>query len=164
MTRYIGPELLDTSHRTEDFDCGDEVLTRWLQERAHQNQSDGGSRTWVVTVDTRVVAYYASSTAVLMRADASTRVRRNQPEPLPALLLARLAVDLKAQTAGLGTALVKHFLLKAIEVAQLTGVRVLLVHAANERAAEWYRTFDFEPSPADDLTLMLLVKDIAASL
>lgn len=164
MTTYVGPLLLDADHLVETFDCGDAALNRWLHERAHQNRVEGGSRTWVVAVDRRVVAYYASSTAVLLRSDASSRVRRNQPEPMPALLLGRLAVDLKSQVSGLGTALLKHFLLKAIEVAQLTGVRVLLVHAADDRAAAWYRRFDFEPSPTDDLTLMLLVKDIAASL
>jgi predicted N-acetyltransferase YhbS len=164
VTRFVGPELLDAGHQLEDFDCGDATLNRWLVERARPNQAEGGSRTWVVTAGGRVVASYASTTAVLLRAEATTRVRRNQPEPVPALLLARLAVELPSQRLGLGAALLKHFILKGLEVAQLTGVHVLLVHAADEVAAAWYGRFDFEPSPVDDLTLMLLVKDVAFSL
>lgn len=109
----------------------------------------------------RVVGYYASSTTVVMRAEATKRAARNQPDPVPALLLGRLAVDRKHQGHGLAAALLRHFLLKSLEVAEVTGVRVLLVHAMDEQAAAFYRHNEFEPSPVDDLTMMLLVKDVA---
>ncbi len=108
----------------------------------------------------RVVAFYASSTAVLARSEANRRAARNQPNPLPAMLLGRLGVDRSHQGQGLAAVLLKHFLLKALEVAALTGVRLLLVHAADSEAANFYRHFGFESSPIDDLTLMLLVKDL----
>ena len=76
------------------------------------------------------------------------------------MLLGRLAVDREHQGQGLAAALLKHFLLKALEVAELTGLRMVLVHAKDADAASFYRHFDFEPSPFDDLTLMLLIKDI----
>jgi GNAT superfamily N-acetyltransferase len=160
VTAFAGPELRGDAHVLEGFDCGTEPLTRWLTERARRNQAEGSSRTWVVTDGERVVAYYASSTAVVMRADATRRAARNQPDPLPALLLGRLAVDRKYQGCGLGAACLKHFILKSIEVSQITGVRVLLVHAKDAAAADFYLRYGFERSPVDDLTLMLLVKDL----
>ena len=77
------------------------------------------------------------------------------------MLLGRLAVDRDHQGKGLAAALLKHFLLKALDVAALTGVRLVLVHAKDSQSASFYRHFGFEPSPLDDLTLMLLVEDIA---
>lgn len=161
MTNFVGPELLDDSHVLDGFDCGDDTLNDWLARRARNNQTGGASRTWVVSADKRVVAYYASSAAVLLHADSTKRAARNQPDPLPALLLGRLAVDQKQQGHGLGAALLKHFILKCLEVAQITGVRLLLVHAKDAGAAVFYRKYGFEPSPVDDLTLMILVKDIS---
>ena len=158
MSEYRGPELLTASHRTDAFDCGDDPLDEWLRRRALRNQADGASRTWVVADGARVVAYYASSTAAVVRDKAPGRIRRNQPDPLPAMLLGRLAVDREHQ--GLAAALLKHFLLKALEVAQLTGLRLVLVHAKDAQAAAFYRHFNFESAPFDDLTLMLLIKDI----
>ncbi len=160
MSAYRGPELLTADHRLERFDCGDEPLNDWLLRRALRNQGEGSSRTWVVTDGQRVVAYYGSSTAALARDEAPGRIRRNQPDPLPAMLLGRLAVDRDHQNQGLASALLKHFLLKAVEVSQLTGLRLVLVHAKDWQAASFYRHFDFEASPIDDLTLMLLIKDI----
>ncbi len=162
--KWTGPVHLSTSHTVEGFDCGDEVLNRWLVSRALSNEHGGSSRTWVVTDDAgQVVAFYASSTATVLHREASGRYRRNQPDPLPALLLGRLAVDGKHAGEGLGKALVKHFLLKALEVAELVGVRVLLVHAATPEAVHYYRRFGFEPSPVDELTMMMLVKDLVVS-
>lgn len=160
MNGLTGPDLLTQAHLVDEFDCGEDHLNTWLRERARRNQADGSSRTWVVADDQRVVGFYASSTAVLLRASATKRAARNQPDPLPALLLGRLAVEQKFQGRGLGAALLKHFLLKSIEIADITGVRVLLVHAKDQQVADFYLRYGFEPSPVDDLTLMLLVKDL----
>lgn len=159
MSLYRGPELLTANHDIESFDCDDEALNEWLNRSAPRNQQEGSSRTWVVDHDGRVVAFYASSTAVVTRIEATRRAARNQPDPLPAMLLGRLAVDRNHQGKGLAAALLKHFLLTALDVAALTGVRVVLVHAKDTQAASFYRHFGFEPSPIDDLTLMLLVRD-----
>jgi GNAT superfamily N-acetyltransferase len=162
VSGFVGPELLGDQHVIDAFDCGDEALNDWLSGRARRNQVEGASRTWVVTNEGRVIAFYASSTAVVLRAEATKRAGRNQPDPLPGLLLGRLAVDQKWQGHGLGAALLKHFVLKSIEVAQVTGVRVLLVHAKHPEAAAFYRRYGFEASPIDELTLMLLMKDVLA--
>jgi GNAT superfamily N-acetyltransferase len=162
VSDFVGPELLVEHHVLDGFDCGEDALNTWLAGKARRNQAEGSSRTWVVTTEGRVIAFSASSTAVVLRTEATKRAARNQPDPLPALLLGRLAVDDKWQGHGLGAALLKHFILKSLEVAQITGIRVLLVHAKTEQVAAFYRRYGFEPSPIDDLTLMLLVKDVTA--
>lgn len=160
---FEGPARLGADPSVDDFDCGNDVFNEWLRTKALHNQREGGSRTWVVLDGRRVVAFYASSTAVLMRGYATKRAARNQPDPLPAVLLGRLAVDAKYQGRGLAAALLKHFVLKSLEVAEITGVRLLLVHAKNDTARRFYLRYGFESSPVDDMTLMLLVKDVRPS-
>jgi len=156
-----GPELLGRDHLLDGFDCGRPPLNDWLTRRALANQQSGASRTWVVLDDGgRVVAYYASSTASIVRAAATRRAARNQPSDVPAVLLARLAVDVSVAGRGIGAALLRHFLLKALEVAELVGVRVVLVHAQDATARGFYLHYEFEPSPFDDLTLMRVISDL----
>jgi GNAT superfamily N-acetyltransferase len=157
-----GPELLGPEHVIERFDCGKTPLNDWLIRRALANQRSGASRTWVVVDQEaqRVAAYYASATASIMRAAATRRAARNQPEDVPAILLARLAVDQDFAGRGLGAALLKHFVLKALEVAAVVGARILLVHAQDDDARRFYLHYDFEPSPIDDLTLMRVITDL----
>jgi GNAT superfamily N-acetyltransferase len=156
---YSGPLLLTSEHRLEGFDCGEPALNDWLTRRALGNQTAGTSRTWVVTDEStgQVVAYYASSAASVMRATAPRRIARDQPAELPAILLGRMAVDGRHQGKGLGGAMLKHFMLKAIEVAELIGVRLVLVHAKDEHVKGFYQRYGFGESPIDPLTLMLLL-------
>jgi GNAT superfamily N-acetyltransferase len=156
---YSGPTLLTSEHRLEGFDCGEPALNDWLARRALSNQGTGTSRTWVVIDEPSrtVVAYYASSTASVMRASTPRRVARDQPADLPAILLGRMAVDSRHQGNGLGAAILKHFMMKAIEVSQNVGVRLVLVHAKDEHAKAFYEHHGFIESPVDPLTLMMLL-------
>jgi GNAT superfamily N-acetyltransferase len=156
---YAGPELLHERHLVAEFDCGSGSLNDWLVRRALRNQSSGTSRTWVVIeIETGlVVAFYASSTASILRSTAPKRFGRNQPDEMPAVLLARMGVDEGHQGRGLGAALLKHFMLKAIEVAQSVGVRVLLIHAKNESAKSFYEHYGFVESPLDPLVMMMML-------
>jgi GNAT superfamily N-acetyltransferase len=160
---YAGPVLLTGDHAVEGFDCGKPALDEWLQRRALSNQAFGTTRTWVVVEDgfPEVVAYYASSTASILRSSAPTRIRRNQPEQIPAILLARLAVDQRHAGHGLGAALLKHFMLKALEVASSVGVRALLIHAKDDEAQAFYGRHGFVESPLDPLVLMMLLTDLS---
>jgi GNAT superfamily N-acetyltransferase len=161
---YAGPELLAGEYRLEGFDCGSGALNDWLVQRALRNQSSGTSRTWVVVeIETgQVVAFYASSTASILPSSAPKRMGRNQPEEMPAILLARMGVDSRHQGQGLGAALLKHFMLKAIEVAQSVGVRVLLIHAKDENAKNFYQHDGFVESPLDPLVMMMLLADLGS--
>jgi GNAT superfamily N-acetyltransferase len=159
---YTGPELLTGDHNVAGFDCGNSALNEWLVRRAFTNQTSGTSRTWVVvdSDSSEVVGFYASSTASILRSLTPKRMARNQPEELPAVLLARMAVDSRHQGHGLGAALLKHFMLKALEVAKSVGVRVLLIHAKDDSAKSFYSHFGFVESPLDPLVLMMLLTDL----
>jgi GNAT superfamily N-acetyltransferase len=159
---YAGPELLAGEHLLEGFDCGSGALNDWLVQRALRNQSSGTSRTWVVVeIETgQVVAFYASSTASVLRLAAPKKMGRNQPEEMPAVLLARMGVDSRHQGQGLGAALLKHFMLKAIEIAHSVGVRLLLIHAKDQGAKNFYQHYGFVESPLDPLVMMMLLTDL----
>jgi GNAT superfamily N-acetyltransferase len=156
---YVGPELLAGDHLLDGFDCGKPALNQWLIRHARNNQAGGSSRTWVVVESgaREVVAFYASATASIIRSSTPKGMRRNQPEEMPAILLARMAVDSKHGSRGLAGALLKHFMLKAFEVAQSVGVRVLLVHAKDDEAKSFYAHYGFVESPVDPLLLTMLV-------
>ena len=150
------PEPLDTTHTLEGFSCGERSLDEWLTRRALANQSTGSSRTFVVT-DARkqVVGYYALAAGAVAHEEASSNVRRNMPNPVPVLVLGRLAVDQRAQGLKLGAALLQDAVLRAQSVARNAGVRALLVHALHEPAKRFYEHYGFQPSPLNPLTLML---------
>lgn len=156
---YSGPTLLTSEHGLEGFDCGEPALNDWLVRRAVGNQAAGTSRTWVVIAEPArlVVAYYASSTASVMRTAVPRPIARNQPADLPAILLGRMAVDRGHHGKGLGGAMLKHFMTKAIEVSEKVGVRLVLVHSKDQQAKGFYRHHGFVESPIDPLTLMMLL-------
>ena len=92
--------------------------------------------------------------------EPAARTESSSRRPARAAVATRSRVS-RYRGRGLAAALLKHFLLKVLEVAEHTGVRIALVHAANDTAAGFYRRYGFEPSPVDDLTLMVLVRDIS---
>ncbi len=157
--RFTAPEPLVAQHAVDAFDCGEPVLDDWLKRRALANQLSGASRTFVVLDDTpRVCGYYALAAGAVAHQAATGGVRRNMPDPIPVLVLARLAVDRRAQGMQLGGALLQDALNRALVVSQNTGVRALLVHALHERARLFYAHYGFQPSPLDAMTLMLRLK------
>jgi hypothetical protein len=158
---YVSPELLAGNHLLDGFDCGEPALNQWLIRHARKNQAGGSSRMWVVVeTDSReVVAFYASATASILRSSTPKSMQRNQPQEMPAILLARMAVDSRQNERGLRAALLKHFTLKAFEVAQSVGVRVLLIHAKDGEAKSFYAHYGFVESPFDPLVLMMLMGD-----
>lgn len=159
------PEPITDGHDVSGFDCGNEILNRWLRERALDNERRRATRTFVSARDREVVVgYYSLAVSSLHREEATGRARRNMPEPLPAMLLARLAVDISAQSVGLGRQLLRDAILRTLQAAEVAGIRIMLVHAIDEQAKAWYRQFDFEESPADPRQLMLLLDDLTRKL
>lgn len=147
-------------HDVSAFDCGNETLDRWLRDRALDNERRGATRTFVSARYQRVVAFYSLAVGALYRGDATGRVRRNMPDPIPAMLLARLAVDAGAQREGMGRQLLRDAMLRTVSAAEIAGIRLLLVHAIDDQAKSWYRQFGFEESPTDPLHLILLLDDL----
>jgi predicted N-acetyltransferase YhbS len=149
------PEPLQAHHHLETFDCGSEALNLWLQRRALNNQRAGVSRTSVVCREGCVVAYVSLAAGAIVLAEVPASLRRNMPNPLPVVVLGRLAVDRPHQGLGLGRALVAHGIRVSLQAQQLIGARALLVHAIDDQAADFYRRMGFRPSPLSPLTLML---------
>jgi len=153
------PQPLSAAHLLDDFDCGEPALNDWLKRRAMSNQSSGASRTFVVLdQNQRVCGYYAMAAGAVSHQMASSSIRRNMPDPVPVMVLARLAVAQHAQGEKLGSALLQDVVNRAVVVAYNTGVRAVLVHALHERAKQFYEHYGFQASPVDAMTLMLRVK------
>jgi GNAT superfamily N-acetyltransferase len=165
---YRPPEPLATQHRLDQFDCGEPALDEWLKRHARGAHASGSARVFVTTLDDgeTVVGYYALAAAQVAPEEATERARKGQPEarPVPAILLARLAVDRQHQRAGLGRSLLQDVLLRCLDAAEAIGARVLLVHAKHDVAKAWYLQYGFEESPTDPLHLMTLLKDVRAFL
>jgi predicted N-acetyltransferase YhbS len=159
---YSRPERLEREHDCERFACGEPELDRWLADHAAGAQAGGSARVFVSTDGKGVVGYYALAAAQLQPNRANERALKGQPSerPVPAVLLARLAVDLSHQGKGLGRSLLQDAMLRANEAADELGIRMMLVHAKHGRASRWYKRFGFEESPTDPLHLILPMKDL----
>lgn len=150
------PEPLDATHTLDGFHCGERSLDEWLLRRALPNQSTGASRTFVVTdASKQVLGYYALAAGAVAHEESTSNVRRNMPDPVPVLVLGRLAVDQRAQGIKLGAALLQDAVLRAQSVSRNAGVRALLVHALHEPARKFYERYGFHASPLNPPTLML---------
>lgn len=164
MRTLNAPAPLTADHRVADFDCGEASLNDWLKRRALANQSSGTSRTFVAAdTDGRVWGYYALAAGAVSHELAVGAVRRNMPDPLPVLVLGRLAVDRQAQGLKLGAGLLQDAVKRACTVARHAGMRALLVHALDARAAAFYAYYGFLASPVQPGVLMLRLEASQAS-
>ncbi|MBF0220170.1 MAG: GNAT family N-acetyltransferase [Gammaproteobacteria bacterium] len=155
------PLPLATTHILDKFVCGEASLDEWLKHRAQINQLSGASRTFVITDrDGRVYGYYAMAAGAVSRQAATSAVRRNMPNPIPVMLLTRLAVDHRAQGLKLGGALLQDAVNRAVMVSQNAAVRALLVHALHDRAKAFYEHYGFQASPLHPMTLLLRLNTV----
>lgn len=163
VARPSPPQLLAANHDLEGFNSGETVLDEWLRRRARANQVSGATRTYVVCDGTpRVVGYYALASGVVAAINASGRLRRNMPDPIPVAVLARLAVDQRWQGKGLGRALFRDAAWRVAHAAEVIGIRGIVVHAISEEAKNFYLALGFVPSRGEPMTLMVTLADILA--
>ena len=162
MSLKLGPpEPLAVVHRFAEFECGEAVLDEWLKRRALANQMSGASRTFVVAdQDHRVHGFYALAAGAVSHLLATGSVRRNMPDPVPVMVLARLAVDRRAQGFRLGASLLQDAVNRSVAVSHNAGVRALLVHAIDERAKQFYEHYGFQVSPMHSMILMLRLSSL----
>lgn len=154
------PEHLRSDHKLTEFDSGVPVIDDWLRRRALANEESGGSRTYVACVgSTRVIGYYALANGGVAQQAATGRTRRNLPDPVPVMILGRLAVDRNYQGRGLGRALLRDAVLRTVQAADIVGIRALLVHAISEDAKRFYERCRLSVSPLDPMVLMITVAD-----
>ena len=164
-TQLKAPQRLDAAHDLGTFDCGSLPLDDWLRRRALRNEAEGGSRTYVVCEGVWVVAYYCLANGAVMHAQAPGRVRRNMPDPIPVMVLGRLAVDRRVQGRGLGRGLLRDAILRTVQAAEIAGIRAIVIHAKNETARCWYENhLDVLRSPTDPLMLVLPLSVARAAL
>lgn len=145
------------------FDCGHPELNQFLQRFALVNQKANSAQTYVCCEhDTiRVAGFYSLVVGSVEPSAAASRVVKGLARhPVPVMILARLAIDRKHQSAGLGRALLKDALLRTLQAADIAGIRAVLVHAKDDAARNWYLHWGFEPSPTDPYHLFLLIKDL----
>lgn len=160
------PRTIESTDSTLGFDSGEAALDRYLVDRALANHVSDLARCYVCldSENNQVVGYYTLSAVAVEHAQLPGRARRNAPNPVPSVLLGRLAVDRKAQGSGLGRYLVRDAILSTLAAADHVGVRLLLVHALHDEAAAFYAALGFKLSPTDSLHLYLLLSDARASL
>ncbi len=158
--RFSAPVPLSAQHQAEEFSCGTESLDTWLKRRALKNQVQGASRTYVVCQGDQVIAYYAIASGAVMCNDATGRLRRNMPDPIPVVVLGRLAVDSRLHGQGFGRALVRDAALRVLQAADVIGIRGMTVQALTDEAKVFYEHIGFEPSPIDPRLLMITLSDL----
>jgi GNAT superfamily N-acetyltransferase len=158
------PVRLTEDHIHSEFDCGYSVLNEWLQKRALRNVRDGACRTFVVCCGGIVVGYFGLAVGSVLHSVATGKVRRNMPDPVPVMILGRLAVDKRWSGQGVGSGMLRDAILKTIEASEYAGIRALLVHAIDEEARRFYEKWNFQPSQVEPLTLMITLQDARKAL
>ena len=154
------PVPLADTHLLDDFDCGVASLNDWLKRRAVANQKNSASRTYVVTDEHKVIAYYCLSSGALALSYTPSPIKRNMPDPVPVAILGRLGVDTAWKGQGLGAALLQDAVLRTMQAAEIVGIRGIVVHAISEEARQFYEHYGFSPSPTQPMTLILSIKKV----
>ncbi len=154
-------EKLRPDYPIEDFECGREELNRYLVRYAWTNQQAGAAQTYIGFSENIVVGYYTLAVGQVSRDEAPERLTKGLARhPVPIMLLARLAVDRRWHGEGIGKALLRDAMLRTLQAADIAGIRAFAVHAKDEDVVNFYKQFDFVPSPTDPMHLFVLLKDI----
>jgi GNAT superfamily N-acetyltransferase len=145
------PRPLAAEDNRASFDCGRDVLNRWFLRYAWHNQLSGVTRTSVIDggANGEIAGYVSLSTAQIERAWLAKSAQRNQPDPVPAVLLGQLAVDLNYQKRGLARSLLLHALETALRVSESVGCFAVITLPLDEAVRAFYRQFDFADLPFD---------------
>lgn len=158
------PSPITADHQLINFDSGELALNDWLEKRALKNQASGASRCFVVCAGLEVIGYYSLSAGAISQEAAPKAMRRNMPDPLPILLLGRLAVDKRYHNQGIGQAMLRDAMLRAVNVAGEAGVFAILVHALTGSAKQFYLSRGFIESPLQPMTLFMTLATIRSIL
>ena len=160
------PAALKASHGVSTFDCGRIEIDGWLRERARKAADNDTARTFVVCRGSkRVVGYHALAAGAVSHLAASGALRRNSPDPVPVIILARLGVDRSEQGQGLGQDLLNDAKRRALQAARIIGARALVVHALDAEAAKFYEALGFGRLNAEsERTLLVLMRELRDAL
>lgn len=166
MTDTIRIIAIGENFRREDFDCGEERLNVYLHRYARQNHEKNIARTFVAVDDKRrVLGYYSlASASIEFESLPAGHARRLPRYPIPAVRIARLAVDRSMQGKGLGARLLVDALRRILMVSAEVGVHAILVDAKNDKAREFYRRYGFIELRDEPMTLFLPLETVRALL
>lgn len=164
MVNISSPVALSSHHELVNFDSSEPSLDEWLKKRALKNQASGASRCFVICHDKKVIGYYSLSAGAISHEAAPKTMRRNMPDPLPILLLGRLAIDKNYHNKGLGSALLRDAMIRAVSIAGDAGVFAILVHALSEQAKRFYLSRGFVESPLQPMTLIMTLETLRSIL
>lgn len=160
INNLSSPEPIAEYHQSETFSSGEPTLDDWLKRRALKNDRNNASRTFVVHQNNKIVGYYCLATGSVEINNVPSKIKRNMPNPIPVMVLGRLAVDTGYQELGIGKGLLKDAILRTFNVSQNVGIKALLVHALSDSAKHFYKRYGFVQSPLEEMTLMLAMNDI----
>jgi GNAT superfamily N-acetyltransferase len=155
------PVHLNDAHDLSSFSCGNDSLDNWLKTHARRSEGLSG-RTYVVYAGATLLGYYTLATAGEKRENTSGKLRRNSPEQIPLMILARLAIDSRYQRQGIGQGLLKDAMSRTMQAAQIAGIRALLVHAIDDDAKDFYEKFGFREFPSASRKLYLPIETMLA--
>ena len=164
MAKITAPIPFTADHNVDAFSCGNDTLDNWLKRHALKNEAIGASRTYVICTDNNVIGYYALATGSVEHEDVPGKVKRNMPDPIPVIILGRLAIDTNWQNQKLGEDLLQDAIKRTINISQDVGIKALLLHAISEKAKAFYINRGFIESPTHEMTLLLPLKSIAHHL
>ena len=156
MTKYFKRTVeLSSDHEIGGFDCGVPDLNIWLRTSALRNQKENTSRTFVLTEDEKVVAFYCLATASTERDSLPNSKQRNSPRDVPLISLGRLAVAIEFQGLGIGALLVRDAIARSLAATEHVAARFMRVDAKDGDVAKFYKRFGFTADPNSPLTLYL---------
>lgn len=156
------PRKLERADSCQTFDSGAPELDLWIRKYSWENLRANNAITYVSTRSGRVVGYYAISAGGVELSHVPSLLKRgSRPDPMPVIVLGRLAVDREVQGVGVGAALLRDCLERSAVASEALGACALLVHARDSIAREFYlRHGEFKPSPLDEFQLMVSMKEL----
>jgi predicted N-acetyltransferase YhbS len=165
MVEMLPVEPITQGHQVAAFDCGNASLNDWLIHRALKNHQQGYTHVRVTTDADTVIGYYGLASSTVLASAAPRSIRGGQPpDPLPALLIGRFAVDKSRQGKGVGQALFRDALIHCLATSRMVAARVILIHAFDAKAAAFYQQFGFIATQAEPLTLYQSILRVEAAL
>jgi GNAT superfamily N-acetyltransferase len=156
-----GPAPLAEHNELDEFSSGEASLDDWLKKRARANHAGGASRVFVTCEGNRVAGYYSLSSSSIVNDTVPGRFR-NMPDPIPVVLLGRLAIDKEWQGQGIGRSLFRDAAMRVFQAAEAIGVRGIVVHAISDEARKFWNAIGFSECPHEPLTLVVTLQDIRA--
>ena len=158
------PEPIQAEHDCSGFQSGEPDLDNWLKRRALKNQASGATRSYVACCEAKVAGYYSLAVGAASRRLATGAVGRNMPDPVPVMILTRLAVDSTWQGRGLGASLLQDAVARTVQAAGIAGIRAMLVHALSDEASHFYRHFGFQATTSEPMTLMATLSSLERAM